>query len=367
MGLTGSVKKFAIIILVVAALAAAGIFLFRHFVTNRIMDRGGMTNPDAGTEYAGDTDLVYVSWSQNHAVRQKCFDLQFYLYDGEPMLAGKFTDRAGDELRTSGSDGFSLPIPWPLEREQWDALDALLRQTELPEYRRPSSDSYDAVDSKLTVCRGKGGNEVTYNYGGGDADELESTVLGIAHDAYEKSLSIKENRNVSETARITDFYWDQAAASADESFCFRLGGGTMAFLQPKEGIFFSCKCYDENHERIVIGDLELSYDIASQYLERIARELRAHELKEYDSPKRYNSDAVSSCIIVKWEEGEEVFSNIYDGENAERMRELLTETAVDMRELQAALPIPEGGWRCECGKVNGNYRFCAECGKQRPA
>ena len=41
---------FMIVLLTLAALGLTGFFLFRHFVTNRITDRGGMENPDAGTE-----------------------------------------------------------------------------------------------------------------------------------------------------------------------------------------------------------------------------------------------------------------------------------------------------------------------------
>ena len=35
-----------IVLLVLAILCAAGVFLFRHFVADRIMDKGGMENPD---------------------------------------------------------------------------------------------------------------------------------------------------------------------------------------------------------------------------------------------------------------------------------------------------------------------------------
>lgn len=40
--------RFLIVLLALAALSLTGISLFRHFVSNRIMDKGGMENPDAG-------------------------------------------------------------------------------------------------------------------------------------------------------------------------------------------------------------------------------------------------------------------------------------------------------------------------------
>lgn len=47
-------KKILIVILIVslalAALGVTGCFLFRHFVTHQITDRGGMENPDAAAE-----------------------------------------------------------------------------------------------------------------------------------------------------------------------------------------------------------------------------------------------------------------------------------------------------------------------------
>lgn len=41
-----------IVVLVLAVLCTAGVFLFRHFVTDRIMDKGGMENPDCVPEEA---------------------------------------------------------------------------------------------------------------------------------------------------------------------------------------------------------------------------------------------------------------------------------------------------------------------------
>lgn len=39
-------KKVLMILLILGLLAGAGVLLFRHFVTNRISDWGGMENPE---------------------------------------------------------------------------------------------------------------------------------------------------------------------------------------------------------------------------------------------------------------------------------------------------------------------------------
>ena len=39
-------KKALIVLLILALLAGLGVFLYKHFVTDRVMDWGGMENPD---------------------------------------------------------------------------------------------------------------------------------------------------------------------------------------------------------------------------------------------------------------------------------------------------------------------------------
>ena len=53
-----ALKIVLIVVLAVAIAVSAGFLLFRHFVTNRIMDRGGMENPDV--IYPLDGDFTYV-------------------------------------------------------------------------------------------------------------------------------------------------------------------------------------------------------------------------------------------------------------------------------------------------------------------
>ncbi len=64
-------KKVLIILLVLVLLAGLGMLLFRHFVTNRIPDVGGMENPDysesALNSDAEQNTLTYkISQEDNH-------------------------------------------------------------------------------------------------------------------------------------------------------------------------------------------------------------------------------------------------------------------------------------------------------------
>ena len=59
-----------------------------------------------------------------------------------PLLTGWFPSQSGgDEVRESRMDAFSNPIPWQLTWVQWFALQNMLAESDLPEYRKPSSDT----------------------------------------------------------------------------------------------------------------------------------------------------------------------------------------------------------------------------------
>ena len=47
-------KKLLVVLITILALVIGGIFMFRHFVTNRVMDKGGMENP----EYTDDEEDI---------------------------------------------------------------------------------------------------------------------------------------------------------------------------------------------------------------------------------------------------------------------------------------------------------------------
>ena len=108
-----------------------------------------MENPDA---YRAGKELVEFEWRQNHRNYYSCFSLKFYQENDMPLLTGWFPSQSGDdEVRESGTDAFSNPIPWQLTWVQWFELQNMLAETDLPEYRKPSSDAVDETDSEIRV------------------------------------------------------------------------------------------------------------------------------------------------------------------------------------------------------------------------
>lgn len=57
-----------IALLVLAALAVTGVLLFRHFVADQIMDKGGMMNPD----YVYGTDTAFILDGDYHTFASTC-------------------------------------------------------------------------------------------------------------------------------------------------------------------------------------------------------------------------------------------------------------------------------------------------------
>ena len=130
-----SALKIALItVSVIAVLALTGVLLYRFFIGSQIQDGGRMENPDA---YRAGKELVEFEWRQNHRNYYSCFSLKFYQENDMPLLTGWFPSQSGgDEVRESRTDAFSNPVPWQLTWVQWFALQNMLAETDLPEYRK---------------------------------------------------------------------------------------------------------------------------------------------------------------------------------------------------------------------------------------
>ena len=137
-----------------------------------------------------------------------------------PLLTGWFPSQSGgDEIRESQTDAFSNPIPWQLTWVQWFELQNVLAESELPEYRKPSDESYDETDSKIWIVWRTDDGEKTQTLSGSQAEALEDLVLGIAEEAYAASKLETEQREVRETAELLGIYWEQNASSARDCLC----------------------------------------------------------------------------------------------------------------------------------------------------
>ena len=105
-----------------------------------------------------------------------------------PLLTGRFPSQSGgDEIRESQADAFCDPIPWQLTWVQWFELQNALTESDLPAYRKPSSDSYDEVDSEIRVVWRTDDGDETQTLSGSHAEALEALVLEIAEAAYTAS------------------------------------------------------------------------------------------------------------------------------------------------------------------------------------
>ena len=141
-----------------------------------------MENPDA---YRAGKDLVEFEWRQNHRNYYSSFSLKFYQENDMPLLTGWFPSQSGgDEIRESQTDAFSNPIPWQLTWVQWFELQNVLAESDLPAHRKPSSDSYDEVDSEIRIVWRTDDGDEAQTLSGSQAEALEALVLGIAEEAY---------------------------------------------------------------------------------------------------------------------------------------------------------------------------------------
>lgn len=358
-----AVKAALITVSVIALLALTGCSLYRLAVTSQIKDGGRMENPDA---YRSGKELVEFEWRQNHRNYYSCFSLKFYHEDDMPLLTGWFPSQSGsDEVRESRTDAFSNPIPWQLTWVQWFELQNMLAETDLPEYRKPSSDAVDEADSEIRVVWRTDDGDETQTLSGSHAEALEALVLGIAEEAYTASNLEAEQCEVRETAELVGIYWEQNASSARDCFSFLLDERTLPSRSEKQ-MLFSYRYQDGDGKPIFRQNIAVEPEKAQAYFSSIGQELRALELPVY--PGVCPDGIVDSYIAATWQDSGEVFTNNYCGESAQSIFNLLAAFAGETEALIFSRPALEDGWKCpSCGMPNGRSVFCMECGAMRSA
>ena len=359
-----AVKAVLITLSAISLLALAGCSLYRLVVTSQIKDGGRMENPDA---YRAGKELVEVEWRQNHRNYYSSFSLKFYQENDMPLLTGWFPSQSGgDEIRESQTDAFSNPIPWQLTWVQWFELQNVLAESDLPAYRKPSSDSYDEVDSEIRIVWRTDDGDEAQTLSGSHAEALEALVLGIAEEAYAASKLETEQREVRETAELVGIHWEQTASSARDCFSFLLDERTLPSRAEKQ-MLFSYRYQDGDGKPIFRQDIAVEPEKAQACFSSIGQELRALDLPVYH-PSAGPDGAENSCICATWQDGSEVFTNNYCGESAQSIFNLLVAFAGETEAGIFSRPAPDGGWKCPaCGMPNGSSVFCAECGARRPA
>ena len=322
-----------------------------------------MENPDA---YRAGKELVEFEWRQNHRNYYSCFSLKFYQENDMPLLTGWFPSQSGgDEIRESRTDAFSNPVPWQLTWVQWFALQNMLAETDLPEYRKPSSDAVDETDSEIRVVWRTDDGDETQTLSGSHAEALEALVLGIAEEAYAASKLETEQRAVRETAELIGIYWNQSAPSARDCFSFLLAERTMPSRSEKQ-MLFSYRYQDGGGKTVSRKGTAVEPEKARAYFSSIGQELRVLGLPVY--PGVCPDGVADSYIAATWQDGGEVFTNDYCGDSAQSIFNLLAAFAEETEALIFSRPAPEDGWKCpSCGMPNGRSVFCMECGAMRSA
>ena len=357
-------KVALIIVSVIAFITLAGALLYWFFIGSRIQDGGRMENPDA---YRAGKELVEFEWRQNHRNFYRSFSLKFYQENDMPLLTGWFPSQSGgDEIRESQTDAFSNPVPWQLTWVQWFELQNVLAESDLPAYRKPSSDSYDAVDSEIRVVWRTGDRDETQTLSGSHAEALQALVLGIAEEAYAASKLETKQREVRETAELIGIYWDQSASSARDCFSFLLDERTMP-SRPEKQMLFSYRYQDGGGKVIFRKNAAVEPEKVQSYFSSIGQELHALELPVYH-PSAGPDGAENRCISATWRDGGEVFNNSYCSEDTQSIFNLLAKLVEETEALIFSRSAPDGGWKCpECGMPNGRSVFCMECGAMRSA
>lgn len=110
-----TVTAILALLLILCVLGIAGTLLFRHFVTDRIMDRGGMENPfppiDAELpEIPEDAVLCSLNWGQSASNEYESFRFDLTQEDADCLLSGRYVDPENDRVveaenvRLSGED-----------------------------------------------------------------------------------------------------------------------------------------------------------------------------------------------------------------------------------------------------------------------
>ena len=185
-------KKWMIAAAVIAVLVIVGMFRCRHFLTDRIMDGGGMETPflpetesEETREVSETAELVAFFWHQNAMSYDDCFTFEIHAVEQDsPILRCDYTDvETGERIEIGDYDYAACP---PVSPERWAELSDFLRRARLPACREPDPNLPDATSSRISVEWREGGGQFTIEYDGIHANDLLELLQDIAEEAYSK-------------------------------------------------------------------------------------------------------------------------------------------------------------------------------------
>lgn len=110
-------KRLMIGVVIGAAVVVGAILAYRHFVTDRVTDKGGMENPFL-TEFPQDAALLELDWTQNAMNGDDCFTLSLRREDGQYFASCDLAQGGGERLQREDA---------PLTAESWTAVEQCLK------------------------------------------------------------------------------------------------------------------------------------------------------------------------------------------------------------------------------------------------
>ena len=165
-------KKMIVILIagVVVGITISG--LYKHFVTDRITDGGGMENEFANAFQDADT-LESIRWTQSGSSYDHgfCFDLEEA--DGAYTISGWCIDTGGSGEKVERTDA-------PLTAEQWAEVEQCLRDNwhQPPKVLPDDLIVLDGTESSLRITSQREGETLTAEYNG----EYESALRQLLQE-----------------------------------------------------------------------------------------------------------------------------------------------------------------------------------------
>lgn len=323
-------KKRMILVTVIVILLIGAIFVYRHFVLERIVDIPGMENPAEPM-----LELLNAEWMSEDGV-------------WSAHIGGKegntFNLSYRQELVYSGNFSFVF---------QGNNLNV---KTELTFYDKQFESEDESVSStieSLYVENCRMFLDITSSKEGEDSIRQQVILNRVEYGKPAESESEKM-RKVSEMAELVEFSWHQSAMSYDGCFDFRITSSEQESAAPR----LYCDYTDpETGERIELGEESSGFQgfrldgtrtdntacppVSLERWEELADFLRRAELSPYSSPEPGLMDATDSKIQVTWQEDGEKLTNSYSGIYAHELLKLLQDIAGEVSRNTLEEPKPE--------------------------
>ncbi len=348
--------KVLIGIAAAVVLLTGGKLMYRHFVTDKILDGPVMENPAAPM-----LDLLSAEWMSEDGVwsariEGETLDLS---YQQDLVYSGSFFfDFDGDDL--------NIRTELQFYDKQFESEGGNVSGT---------IESLYVENCRLYLVLTTSSKE-------GEGSIRQQAVLDRVEHGKSAESESEEIQEVSEMAELVKFSWHQSAMSYDGCFDFRITSSEQESAAPR----LYCSYTDpETGERIEIGEESSGFQrfrldgtrtdsvacppVPLERWEELADFLHTAELSPYHPPEPGLLDATDSKIQVTWREDGEKFTNSYSGIYAHELLELLKDIARETNSQKSGQnqPAPEGSWTCSCGQAGNTGRFCTECGQPKPA